>query len=1211
MRLVGCASGTCLLALLLTGSGCASTAQARRVGEPESDSARGWLALRAGKPAVAANDFTQALARDPWDARALFGAANLAYERGDSQAALGHALALIEAASHGRDFQAMALAPAALARVSRLLKEVPDRRPAEDRLLALASERLPWQAQYALALIAMDIARKRADEALMAKASARAGCVPSMSFVGSGGRLPLLDLDADTFVPLDRPRPLVAAGCQFQFNAADSRNGIRVLRSEIALPRGRYDIVLDFIGPARLRVDQGPWFRHGGTLERYGSQWSANRIEVAAGKHTIEIRIGTYGSTADLALLALPATQVTPVAPVDPSDADTVMADLALGLVANLTGDVEALVTQVERLSSRPRFTLGLAAAARLGESDPTRPSDIMRDKARALWQQALAIDPGMARVWLDLSRLERQNDRLREATVDAERARKTAPAWWPAHLALASALRGQGLEHPADVALAAGLALTDDGRGACEVLDQAFHRAEAREDLGSATHLVARLGRCDAQNDSARIFAQRRGELDKALWLLRRALPTSAEPLWLRSEIADLLVAQGRLSSAQSELEALTLAAPRDTRVRIRLADAEAAQGASQRASATLVEALRRFPGRDDVRRAARLAGLALPLDAYRVDGEKVIREYLASGKAYQAPAVVVLDRAVERVFPDGSRLLLTHSITQVLSKDAIESVGEVQVPDGAEILHLRTRKADGSFREAEEIAGKSSISVPDLGVGDFVESETIEAKAPREAFAPGFIGERFYFQSFDAPLDRSEYVLVAPATMPLDVNSRADAPAAVTTVGPDGTRVLTFRVRSKPQVFPEPSAVPATEWIPSVRVSSGITIEAWSRFIADRMARLSRGSPELRGVAEGIAKRAGRDRSAWPEAIVAWVRQHVEPEVDYGVSATVTLARHRGNRAVLILALARSLGVPADLVLARSLLQAEADAPMSLPDLDDFRELMVRFPGREGDAFVDPQIRRAPFAYLMPGYDGAPAVVVGTRQVVKAVSGVKNSRSVTLRARLESDGAAKVAVTEQLSGWPAVEWTELLDRAGKDRSKLRQEFEQNWLGQQFPGARLDTLSVEEGAGSAGARVSYTFRSARMAARQGGVLRLRPEFFEAQPGRRFGTEPQRKTALLLGYDIPLELDAEIALPSGAKVLDVGQGGDVRIGGARFIEQRRVNKAGDNSEIISLRRRSRLPIMRVLPSQYRHVAAELRTVDPIERGEIRIAVPGK
>ena len=117
----------------------------------------------------------------------------------------------------------------------------------------------------------------------------------------------------------------------------------------------------------------------------------------------------------------------------------------------------------------------------------------------------------------------------------------------------------------------------------------------------------------------------------------------------------------------------ALVQLVPRDTRLRIRLADLHTAMGTPEQARAILAEALQRFPGRSDVRRAARLAGLALPLDDYRLDGEKVIRAYLASGRSYQAPAVVVLDRAVERAYADGTRLVLTHSITQVLSKDAI----------------------------------------------------------------------------------------------------------------------------------------------------------------------------------------------------------------------------------------------------------------------------------------------------------------------------------------------------------------------------------------------------------------------------------------------------------------------------------------------------------------------------------------------------------
>ena len=1198
-----------VLVWVLAGAGCAGPLQSAIAPLPIGESNRGWLALRDGQTHVAEEGFARALVENPSDTRALFGAGNLAYERGDDATAVQHSLALLEAASKGQDGLATFLSPATVARISRLLSELPDRRSAEERLIALHGARLPWQARYALALVVIDIARKRGDAKLLAQAGASAGCVANMTLVGRGGRLPYQDFDDDRFIAEKSPRSLVAAGCQFQLNTVDGRVGIRVLRSEVELPAGRHHIVLDFTGPARVRIDQGEWHAHGGSADVYGPRWSAATVDVPGGKHTVEIRIGTYGTTADLALLAMPAEPTQTFLGDGSATGDHALMALASALVANLVGDPDDLLDQIGKLEAEQHFAVGLAAAARMGQADPTRPGDIMRDKARELFSRAVATDPRLARAWLDLSSLEMQKSRPREAAADARRAIDAAPRWWPAHLALATALRAQGFDQPADEALAAGMRLLDAGKGGCTLIEQALARAEEREKESAAAGLVALLSRCDAQSESPRLWLRKHGDLSGVKAWLDRNLPLTAEPLWLRSERADVLLGLGDVRAAQDELEALAQLTPRDTNVRIRLADVQMSSGAGEQAKVGLAEALARFSGRQDVRQAARLAGLPLPLDEYRLDGKAVIREYLASGRSYQAPAVVVLDRAVEKVRPDGGRILLTHSITQVLSKEAVEHVGEVPVPEDAELLALRTHKADGSVREAEEIAGKATISVPNLAIGDFVESETLEFKEPRDAVAPGFVGERFYFQSFDSPLDRSEYVLIAPMSATVDVSSRANAPAPAETEDKDGSRVLTFVAQAVPQVFAERSAVPAREWIPSVRVTSGVSVLGWSRFIADGFLRVSRGSPEVRKVAAEIASQVAAERARLPEAIVAWVRLHIEPEADFAESATATLARGRGNRAALMLALARSLGVPADLVFARSLLVAQAEAPIEAQDLDDFRDVFVRFPSPGGDRFVDPQIRRAPFAYLLPASSGAKAIVAGDSQVVTAVSQVKDSRNVTLRAQLQSDGGATVTVLEKLSGWPSVEWTEILDRTGKDRAKLRQEFEQRWLGQQFPGAQLDSLSVD--VGDAGTKVNYAFKLAGMATRQGNLLHLRPSFFQSQQGRRFGTEPERKTTLMLGFDVPIDLDAEIVLPAGAKVVDLGRGGDVKLGDAAFLEERAVASLPDGTSKITLRRHFRLPLMRVEPADYPDVAAKLRAVDPVEQGEVQIALQAK
>jgi hypothetical protein len=308
-----------------------------------------------------------------------------------------------------------------------------------------------------------------------------------MTLVGRGGRLPYQDFDDDGFVAEKPPRPLVTAACQFQLNTPDNRAGIKVLRSEVELPAGRHHVVLDFNGPARLRIDRGVWHAHGGSTNTYGPRWSAATVEVTGGKHTVEIRLGTYGATADLALVVMPAESSHPFLGEGSATGDHALAALASALLANLVGDTDDLLGQLGKLEAEKQFAVGLVAVARLGQSDPTRPADIVRDRARELLSRAVAIDPRLARAWLDLSNLEMQKSRPREAITDAKRAIEAAPRWWPAHLGLATALRAQGFEQPADEALNAGMMLMDGCKGGCSLLEQALQRAEDRNNESTA----------------------------------------------------------------------------------------------------------------------------------------------------------------------------------------------------------------------------------------------------------------------------------------------------------------------------------------------------------------------------------------------------------------------------------------------------------------------------------------------------------------------------------------------------------------------------------------------------------------------------------------------------------------------------------------------------------------------------------------------------
>jgi tetratricopeptide (TPR) repeat protein len=862
-----------------------------------------------------------------------------------------------------------------------------------------------------------------------------------------------------------------------------------------------------------------------------------------------------------------------------------------------------------------------LALAAWLSARDLTRPGNIARDRARAQYLQAVAVDPKMARVWRELAIIDSGRERPREATEHALRATRAAPGWWPAELALMEAYRARGMEQDADAALDRALAAVPASAGAatggCAIFDVAFRRAQQRNQVVEEQRLVDQLAACDAQSDIRVDKSRQRGDLEGVEAALERLIALAADPAWLRAELASVRLARRKADAAARDLENLVLLAPRDGAVRTRLADAYLASGDAARARQVIARALREFPTRGDIRQAARAVGVPLPLDEYRMDGRQVVRSFAASGRRYAAPAVLVLDRTVVRVGPDGSQLVLTHNVVRVESKDGIERWGEIAIPEGAEVLTLRTHKPDGTVREPEEIIGKDAISAPDLTPGDYVEWETLESREPSDSHAPGFLGDRFYFQSLEAPLDHSEYLLITPPGIPLDVDARAQAPQGLSETARDGSRVTRFLAKEMPQIFAERAAVPPIEWIPSVRVSSGATLGRWSRFVADQMQTIARSSPALRQHAATLAASCKHDRRCYPDAIVRWVTEHIEAESDLLEPASATLARRRGNRVALIVALGRVLGLDPQIVLARPLLVAAADAPLVAQELDDFSDVLVRFAGAgaEPPRFVDARWRRAPFGYLPPALDGAAVFAVGSERLDRARNAVADSRKVVLSLAVAADGQGEASVTETLVGWPSIEWSEVLDSAGKDRSKLRQDFEQRWLSQHFPGAVLKDLQLEPiDAGRQGTTLRYSFTSPQIASRQDDELKLAPSFFRSSPGRRYATEQRRRTTLLVGFDVPLDLEADIRLPPGARVLDVGERGRVTAGTKgevkfveeRAIEQDAVGSARVGSHRVKLRRQARLPILRVGPREYSDLASKLRQVDPLEQSEIRV-----
>ena len=1071
--------------------------------------AQGWRALAGGHPADAQRAFEAALAAAPKDVWAAFGAATLAFEHGDSARALEDYVVVLEALSAdatagaapivgGAPVTPAPLATVAAARATELLDEVPGvaavRARVEERLLALPRERLPWEARVELARLGDRIARRRGDPALLEDLARAAGCAREVFEIGTAGGLPHLDLEnplpAGARSSPRTWRALLTPGCRVSVPSWDARAGVQVLRTSIGVSRGRYSVVLDFGGEARLRVDQGAFARHGDD-RGYGPRVSRTLVELGAGRHDIELRLAAPAGRSELALWILPEPALTPPSPSGPAPAPSsppvppVPADPGLAaaleyanaFVADRLGESDRALAAGVALGRRKSFAAGLALAAAIARGDATRPAGFARDAARTLLRASVESDPGAARVWHALAELELDAEHPRDAIEHAQRSARAAPGWWLPEVGLATALRSRGLEWDADRALDRAAAKSGALVGApCAVVSALLRRAEDRRDLASQPPLVERLASCDGEAGVLIDRLRARGDLDGALALLRRRVALDPDREDLRTDLASVWLARRDFSAARAELGRLVADDPSDAMLRVRLADAEVASGDRAAARRTLAAALARRPDLGDVRRAARAIGLGLPLDDLRVDGKQVIRDFRASGRKYAAPAVMILDRTVHGVFSDGAELILTHNIVAVETKDGIERWGEVTVPSGGEILMLRTHKKDGSTREPEEIAGKEAISAPDLAVGDCIEWETLESKAASDAFAPGFLGERFFFQSFDAPLDRSEYLLVTPEALALDVDRacrrartqrghparrrrgsgardhlrRARGAAAIRrAVRGAGHRIRTVGAGVEP-------ASPGRAGRASSTSSSTAPGDRRRRSASWRRRSRSRPAPPLRP-----RRRPQRPR-AQPQSSVGSPTTS-RPATTCAIRASFTLARGRGNRLALVLALARELGVPAVPELVRSRLVADADGALAPQEVDDFADTVVRFDVGRPPRLRRSALRHASFGYLPPSLDGAKTLSLdGGHFGVARGGGSPDQRTVDMTIRLDEQGGGEARATEELTGWPALEWAELMDRFGSDKVKLRQDFEQRWLGVQFPGARLDDLQVE-----------------------------------------------------------------------------------------------------------------------------------------------------
>ena len=943
----------------------------------------------------------------------------------------------------------------------------------------------------------------------------------------------------------------------FASSAENTEDGVFYVQTFFTTT-GEQDLIVAVQGAVKLWLDDRPVLerdlREWGSWQRFGVT-----VRVGAGRHRILARVLSDGSSVRLlntdgrpagvdtdADDRLRYATVPPRVIGNPNILDDLVRRRSMSADGSLSSALEAALAAslahvegmddvasvlVEPLVARKdAAAVALEEAAAFVGGDPALPEDVRQRTEKGLRARAFARDPKLwrSRVWLILDDAEQRgmlegiapmrglaDEVPQEPEVLQSLVRLYAQLEW----------RTERLQALEDLARR----FPDDIKSLhlyLEALDQDGSLAEADK-------IATRIRHIDPDSEVDLDRALSRHDWRSAIESLQRIGKLRPDRKEIATRIADVLERSGDPSSAAAELSHALEKNTLDGTARFRLADRAYAKGDPLALRRALADALQVGAKVDDLRAAIDLIEGATDLEPYRQDGRKVIREFEEwekGGRRMEGSAARILDYAATWVHPDGSSEMLEHEILRVQSQEAIGEEAEQAPPSGL-VLRLRVIKADGAVLEPEAVAGKPTVSMPHLEVGDYVEMEHVAPSPGDGPRGKRFRGPHWFFREADKGYWRSEFVTITPRDRPIEIETRGKVPDPQ--IRPFGTFVeRRWRVDLSPPALEEPESPPITEFLPSVRVGWGISLSDAVDRLVDAASDETPLDPRLRARALEIV---GAVPANQPDERARLIYKDIVAHVDDGreTDGRRVLTGRSGSRQAAFQYMMRELGIPADVAIVKNKLATPPLGKMS--EVESYDSLVLRLDtGARGVRWLTVRDKFAPYGYLPAELRDQPAIVLspGTPHEMTSASGALDSITFEGRASLRADGSAGVELVESFFGKVAISMREVLDKVPE--AQLHDFVEQRLLGRNLPGARVHDLHIENRT-ELGAPVvlRVTAEVPQLGRQEEHGIALQPLF--AVHLAQLAILPERQTPLLLGASSHVEVRFDVVLPDSMR----------------------------------------------------------------------------
>jgi len=328
--------------------------------------------------------------------------------------------------------------------------------------------------------------------------------------------------------------------------------------------------------------------------------------------------------------------------------------------------------------------------------------------------------------------------------------------------------------------------------------------------------------------------------------------------------------------------------------------------------------------------------------------------------------PFMVVLDKTVTRVNPDGTSNVFTQKVVKILN-----NMGAKQNPSyragsfWAEEQAFKWRTArvwrkDGTVEEAQVQGGQSWVRWPQLKPGDAFEVQH-RVDELKQSFFGDYFGDRQMFAD-RVPVKRAEYVLLTPAAREFQFHTRnmPEGAADPVSIQDEGkTKLYAWRLRDRPKVRMEPLMPSWEESQPLVEVSSFKDWNAFSTWWWNLIKRQFIANDKMKAKVAELTKDAAT-REDKVRAIYNFVVTDIQYQAwEFGVhgykpyTAEQIFERAWGDckdKAILIKTMLQEVGIEAFPVLIMAQQIGRIDQDMTLAQVGHFNHCIAYVPDVDG---------------------------------------------------------------------------------------------------------------------------------------------------------------------------------------------------------------------------------------------------------------------